>query len=94
MYYLETADSMAQPFLHGSNTPHCSLQNFHLTVRLVLYTKKDNQNKYIKLVVVLYGYGTLPLPLREEHTLRFFDNRAVGGTFVPNEKKWREDSES
>jgi hypothetical protein len=25
MYYLETADSVAQPFLHGANTPHCSL---------------------------------------------------------------------
>jgi hypothetical protein len=22
MYYLETADSVAQPFLHGANTPH------------------------------------------------------------------------
>jgi hypothetical protein len=33
--------------------------------------------------VVLYGYETLSLTLREEHRLRVFENRVLGRIFGP-----------
>jgi hypothetical protein len=37
----------------------------------------------IILPVVLYGYETLPLTLREEHRLRVFENRVLRRIFGP-----------
>jgi len=39
------------------------------------------QQKLIILPVVLYGWETWSLTLREERRLRVFDNRALGGIF-------------
>jgi hypothetical protein len=41
--------------------------------------------KTIILPVVLYGYETWSLTLREEHRLRVFENRVLRGIFGPKE---------
>jgi hypothetical protein len=43
VYYLETADSVAQPFLHGANTPHYIIPVYPLVLhgKLTLRKGKD-----------------------------------------------------
>jgi hypothetical protein len=48
-----------------------------LSSRLVPKNVKIRIYKTINLPVVLYGCETLPLTLREEHTLRVFENRML-----------------
>jgi hypothetical protein len=49
-------------------------------------------HKTVVLLVVLYGCETWSLTLREEHTLRGFENRVLRRIFGPKmeeEKSWR-----
>jgi hypothetical protein len=41
-------------------------------------------NKTAILLVVLYGFETWSLTLREEHRLRLFENRVLRRSFGPN----------
>jgi hypothetical protein len=47
------------------------------------YVLKIRMNKIIILPVVLYGYETWPLTLRDEHRLRVFENRVLRRIFGP-----------
>jgi hypothetical protein len=70
--------------LNSGNACHHSGQNLlssrllskNIKVRIYVY-------KTIILPVVLYGCETLSLTLREEHTLRVFENRVLRIIFVP-----------
>jgi hypothetical protein len=59
LYYLETAVSVTQPFLHGANTPQycCDMQSWRL--RLVEYVarmeRKRTKNGYVILVRKRFG---------------------------------------
>jgi hypothetical protein len=44
---------------------------------------KNGIHKTIILPVVLYGFETWSLTLGEEHRLRVFENRVLGGIFGP-----------
>jgi hypothetical protein len=50
---------------------------------LILVCKNYRIYRTIILPVVLYGYRTWSLTLREEHRLRVFENRALRRIFVP-----------
>jgi hypothetical protein len=41
------------------------------------------------LLVVLYGYETWWLTLREKHRLRFFENRVLGRLFRPKRMSYQ-----
>jgi hypothetical protein len=60
----------------ASATSHVSGKQFFTRVLKSIY-------KTIILPVVLYGYETWSLALREEHRLRVFENRALRRIFVP-----------
>jgi hypothetical protein len=54
-----------------------------LSCRLLSRNVKVTIYKTIILPVVLYGYETRPLTLREEHRLRVFENRVLRRIFGP-----------
>jgi hypothetical protein len=54
-----------------------------LSSRLLSRNAKVNTYKTIILPFVLYGYETWCLTLREEHTLRVFENRFLRRIFGP-----------
>jgi hypothetical protein len=54
-----------------------------LSSRLLSRNVKDKIYKTIILPVVLYGCETWSLTLREEHTLRVFENRVLRRIFGP-----------
>jgi hypothetical protein len=54
-----------------------------LSSRLLSKNVKIRIHKTIILPVVLYGYETWSLTLREEHRLRVFDNRVLRRIFGP-----------
>jgi hypothetical protein len=56
-----------------------SLLSSHLPSRNL----KVKIQKTVILPVVLYGYETWPLTLREERRLRVFENRVLRGIFGP-----------
>ena len=51
----------------------------------LLESKKIKIKITTVLLVVLYGYETWSLKLRESHKLRVFDNRLLGKTFGSKE---------
>ena len=55
---------------------------------------KVNTHKTIILPVVLYGYETWFLILREKHRLRVFENKVLGKKFGLREMKLQETGES
>jgi hypothetical protein len=59
-----------------------SVQNI-LSSSLVSKNLKINIYRIIILPVVLYGYGTWSLKLREEYRLRVFENRVLRRIFGP-----------
>jgi hypothetical protein len=54
-----------------------------LSFQLLSKDLKIKIHKTITLPVVLYGYETLSLTLREEHRLRVFENRVLRRIFGP-----------
>jgi hypothetical protein len=64
-----------------------------LSSRLLSRNVKVKIYKTIILPVVLYGYETWSLTLREEHRLRVFENRVLRRIFGPKEdevtEEWR-----
>jgi hypothetical protein len=67
--------------LNSGNDCYHSVQN--LLSPLLSKTIKIRINKTIILPVVLYGYETWSLTLREEHRLRVFENRVLRRIFGP-----------
>jgi hypothetical protein len=68
--------------LHSGNACYHSVQSL-LSSRLLSRNVKVKICKTIILPVVLYGYETWFLTLREEHKLRVFENRVLRRTFGP-----------
>ena len=62
------------------NACHYSLEKM-LSSRLLSKKLKVKTYKTIILPVVLYGYETWSLSLRDEHTLRVFENKVLRKTF-------------
>jgi hypothetical protein len=63
-----------------------------LSSRLISKNLKTKIYKTVILLVVLYGYETWFLTLREEHRLRVFENRVLRKIFGPKREKdgsWR-----
>jgi hypothetical protein len=69
--------------LNSGNACYNSVQNL-LSSCLLLKNLKIKIYKAILLPVVLYGCETWSLTLREEHTLRVFENRVLRRIFGPN----------
>jgi hypothetical protein len=68
-----------------------SVQNL-LSSRLISNNLKIKIYRTVILPVVLYGYDTLSLTLREEHRLRVFENRVLRRIFGPKREEdgsWR-----
>jgi hypothetical protein len=68
--------------LNSGNACYHSVQNL-LSSRLLSRNIKIRIYKTIILPVVLYGYETWCLTLREEHRLRVFESRVLRGIFGP-----------
>jgi hypothetical protein len=68
--------------LNSSNACYHSVQNL-LSSRLLSKNIKIRIYKSIILPVVLYGYDTWSLTLREEHRLWVFENRVLRRIFGP-----------
>jgi hypothetical protein len=68
--------------LNSGNACYHSVQNL-LSSRLLSKNLKIRIYKTIILPVVLYGCETWSLTLREEHTLRVFENRVLRKIFGP-----------
>jgi hypothetical protein len=68
--------------LNYGNTCYHSVQNF-LSSQLLSKNLKIRIYKTIILPVVLYGYETWSLTLREEHGLGVFGNRVLRRIFGP-----------
>jgi hypothetical protein len=68
--------------INSGNACRHSAQSF-LSSRLLSRNLKVKIYKTIILSVVLYGYETWCLTLREEHRLRVFENRVLRGIFRP-----------
>ncbi|PNF16871.1 hypothetical protein B7P43_G06069, partial [Cryptotermes secundus] len=68
--------------LNSGNVCYHSVQHL-LSFRLLSKNTKITIYKIIILLVVLYGCETSSLTLREEHTLRVFENRVLRKTFGP-----------
>jgi hypothetical protein len=68
--------------LNPGNACYHSAQNF-LSSRLLSKNVKVRIYKTIILPVVLYGSGTWPLTVRQEHKLRVFENRVLKRIFGP-----------
>ena len=56
-----------------------------------LLSKKLKINVYrtVILPVVLYGFETWSLTLKEEHRLRMFENRVLRKIYGPKREEWR-----
>jgi hypothetical protein len=77
--------------LNSGNACFCSVQNL-LSSHLISKNLKIKIHKTVILPVVLYGYETWSLTLREEHRLRVFENRVLKRMFGPKRKidgSWR-----
>jgi hypothetical protein len=77
--------------LNSGNACYHSVQNL-LSSRLLSKNLKIRIYKTIILPVVLYGFETWSLTLREEHRLRVFENRVLRRIFGPKRDvtgEWR-----
>jgi hypothetical protein len=78
--------------LNSGNACYHSVQNL-LSSHLLWKNINIRIHKTIILPVVLYGYGTWSLTLREEHRLRLFENRVLRRIFGPKRdevtREWR-----
>jgi hypothetical protein len=77
--------------LNSGNACYYSVQNL-LSSRLISKNIKIKIYKTVMLPVVLYGYETWSLTLREEHRLRVFENRVLRRIFGPKREEdgsWR-----
>jgi hypothetical protein len=68
--------------LNSGNTCYHSVQNL-LSSHLAPKNVKIGIYKAIILPVVLYGYETASLTLREEHRLRVYENKVLRRIFGP-----------
>jgi hypothetical protein len=68
--------------LNSGNACYHSVQSL-LSSRLLSRNVKVKVYKTISVPVVLNGYKTWSLTLKEEHRLRVFDNRVLRGIFGP-----------
>jgi hypothetical protein len=75
--------------LNSGNVCYYSVQNL-LSFRLISKNLKIKTYKTVILPVVLHGCETWSLTMREEHTLRVFENRVLTRIFGPE----REEDES
>jgi hypothetical protein len=66
--------------LNSSNSCYHSVQK-HLYSRLLPRNVNIKIYKTVILPVVLYGFGTCSLALREEHRLKVFEKRVLRGIF-------------
>jgi hypothetical protein len=77
--------------LNSGNACCYSVQNL-FSSRLISKNLKIKINRAVILPVVLYGYETWSLTLREEHRLRIFENRILRRIFGPKREEdgsWR-----
>jgi hypothetical protein len=74
------------------NTCYHSLQNL-LSSCLLSKNKKIKIYKTRNFTPCFYGYETWFLTLREEHSLRFFENRVLRRIFGPKSEEGQEDGE-
>jgi hypothetical protein len=77
--------------LNSGNVCYYSVQNL-LSFCLISKNLNTKIYKTVILQVVLYGYETWSLTLREEHRLRVFENRVLRRIFGPKRKEdgsWR-----
>jgi hypothetical protein len=77
--------------LNSGNACYYSVQNL-LFARLISKNLKIKIYNTVVLAVVLYGCETWSLTLREEHTLRIFENRVLRRIFGPKREEdglWR-----
>jgi hypothetical protein len=72
--------------LNSGNGCYYSVQNL-LSSRLISKNVKIKTYRTVILPVVLYGCGTWTLTLREEHTLRVFENRVLKRIFGPKREE-------
>jgi hypothetical protein len=72
--------------LNSGNACYYSVQNL-LSSCLISKTLKIKIYKTVLLPVVLYGYETWCLTLREEHRLRVFENRMLRRIFGPKREE-------
>jgi hypothetical protein len=73
---------MIKSRLNSGNACYHSVQSL-LPSRLLSRNVKVKPHKTIILPVVLYGYETWSLTLKEEHRLRVFENRVLRRIFGP-----------
>jgi hypothetical protein len=71
--------------LNTGNACYYSVQNL-LSSRLISKYLKIKVNRTVIVPVLLYGYETWSLTLREEHRLRVFENRVLRKIFGPKRK--------
>jgi hypothetical protein len=77
--------------LNSGNACYYSVQNL-LSSCLISKNLNIKIYKTVILTVVLYGYETWSLTLREEHRLRIFENRVLRKIFGPKkeeDRSWR-----
>jgi hypothetical protein len=72
--------------LNSGNTCYYSVQNL-LSSRLISKNLKIKIYKTVILLVVLYGCKTWSLTFREEHRLRFFENRVLRKILGPKSEE-------
>jgi hypothetical protein len=79
-------DDKIKSRLNSGNAWYYSVQNL-LSSRLISKNLKIKIYKTVILPVVLYGCETWSLTLREEHRLRFFENRVLRKIFGPKNEE-------
>jgi hypothetical protein len=72
--YLGMTEEEIKRRLNSRNASYHSVQNL-MSSRVLSTNAKIKIYKTVMLLVVLYGYETWSLTLREEHRLRVFENR-------------------
>jgi hypothetical protein len=72
--------------LNSRNACYYSVQNL-LSSHIISKNLKIKIYETVILPVVLYGCETRSLTLREEHRLRFFENRVLRGIFGPKREE-------
>jgi hypothetical protein len=89
---MKLAETYSKMRLNSGNACYHSVQNL-LSSRLLSKNLKIRIVKKIILPVVLYGCETWSLTLREEHSLRVFENKVLRKIFGPKKDEvageWR-----
>jgi hypothetical protein len=84
---IDNMNRNTETFNSGNACNH-SIQN-RLSSDLLSRSLKNRIYKTITLPVILYGFETSSLTLREEHRLRVFENRVLRKIFGPKRNEVR-----